>query len=92
MSTDHVWSVVKGDKGEWRLRVDAPGERAVSAPIGDPYGFVASVAQSCGLDVEVDQATHTLLIDRPEPDPLLVPGDADEPAVPLDGDPANPDE
>lgn len=34
------------------VRVDAPGERAVSAPIADPQAFLVDVAKKAGYEVD----------------------------------------
>jgi hypothetical protein len=61
--SDHTVSLYK-DGDEFRIRVDAPGERAVSAPVADPFGFCATVAQEAGLGVAVDTAAGVLHISR----------------------------
>jgi hypothetical protein len=38
--------------GEQRIRVDAPGERAVSAVITDPIDLIHRIADQCGLEVD----------------------------------------
>lgn len=44
------------EDGEYRVRVDAPGERAVSAPIPDPLRFIIDAADD--LDLEVDDSQN----------------------------------
>ena len=61
--SDHTVSLYM-DGDEFRVRVDAPGERAVSAPVADPFAFCATVAQQAGLEVVLDQNAGTLLITR----------------------------
>ena len=38
--------------GLQRIRVDAPGERAVSAVITDPLDLIHRIAEQCGLEVD----------------------------------------
>jgi len=45
--------VVTEADGEIRLRVDAPGERAVSAPVTDPAALIEKIAAAAGLTVQV---------------------------------------
>lgn len=53
-----------GKDGELRLRIDAPGERAVSAPIGDPFSFLAIAGSQAGLEVD-DTVPDQLTISIP---------------------------
>lgn len=46
------------------VRVDAPGERAVSAPILDPAAFIVEVARMAGFDVD-EQAPGEVYISWP---------------------------
>lgn len=61
--SDHTISIYM-DGDELRIRVDAPGVAAVSAPVADPFAFCATLAQEAGLEVVVDQAAGTLTIYR----------------------------
>lgn len=45
------------EDGGHHVRVDAPGERAVSAPIDDPIAFLVEAASDLGL--EVDDSANT---------------------------------
>ncbi len=38
--------------GERRIRIDAPGIAAVSAPVGDPLAFVTVAANELGLEAD----------------------------------------
>jgi hypothetical protein len=63
--TEHTWEVYTSGEGEPRVRCDAAGTVAVSAPIGDPFALIAAVARECGLTVADPGAADHLIIYRP---------------------------
>ena len=65
MSSDRIASVVTDDDGTVRVRCDAPGERAVSAPVGDVFGFITQLAEAAGFLVEHDTPDE-LVVTVPE--------------------------
>lgn len=46
--------VYRNDAGELRIRVDSPGERAVSASISDAAALIMEIADEAGLTVTID--------------------------------------
>jgi hypothetical protein len=48
---DRTIKVVTEADGTVRVRVDAPGERAVSAPVTDAALLIQEIADAAGLDV-----------------------------------------
>jgi hypothetical protein len=53
--SDHTVAIYMKDT-EARISVDAPGERAVSAPIADPKALIDAIAAACNLTVTVQQS------------------------------------
>ena len=49
---NRTWSVYRDALGHYRIKVDAPGERAVSAPI-EPAELVARIAELTGLTIKI---------------------------------------
>lgn len=49
---DRTWRFYRDANGGYRIKVDAPGERAVSAPV-DPAELVAAIAKETGLTIRV---------------------------------------
>ena len=58
--TDHTISFVN-ERGEYRVRVDAPGVAAVSAPIEDRMAFVILAARELGLTVDTTDPDHVIV-------------------------------
>lgn len=52
---EHTVAFITGANGELRISVDAPGERAVSAPVGDPIAFLLTFASQADLEVDDSQ-------------------------------------
>jgi hypothetical protein len=46
------------------IRVDAPGERAVSAPVPDVLAFIAEIAKTAGFEVD-DSVAGELYVSWP---------------------------
>ena len=57
MSSTHTVTFYTDDDGEYRVKVDAPGVAAGSAPIPDPVAFIVEAANELGLEVDDSQNT-----------------------------------
>jgi hypothetical protein len=61
----HEATVFSNPDGVLHVRCDAPGERAVSAPIDDPLDFIVQVCDAAGLEYDEDALPDKVVISVP---------------------------
>lgn len=62
---DHEVSVFKNPDGVLHVRCDAPGERAVSAPIDDPMLLIVQICDAADLEYDEDALPDKIVISWP---------------------------
>jgi hypothetical protein len=61
----HEVSVFTNADGAAHVRCDAPGERAVSAPIDDPMQLIVDICEACDLEYDEDALPDKVVISWP---------------------------
>lgn len=66
MNTEaHEVTVFTNPDGVAHVRCDAPGERAVSAPIDDPLQLIVDICDATGLEYDEDALPDQVIISIP---------------------------